>query len=33
MARYTGGESLPYVCTVTALDWVPIFIESRYIDP
>ena len=32
MARYTADQNLPYFCTVTVLDWVPIFIESRYID-
>jgi REP element-mobilizing transposase RayT len=33
MVRYQAGENLPYFCTITILDWVPIFMEHRYIDP
>ncbi len=33
MSRYTATENLPYFCTITILDWLPILIESRYIDP
>jgi len=33
MSRYRAGENLPYFCTVTVLDWTPILIEARYIDP
>lgn len=33
MSRYQAGENLPYFCTITILDWTPVFIEARYIDP
>ena len=33
MPRYTANECLPYFCTCTVLDWLPVLIESRYIDP
>ncbi len=33
MTRYRADENLPYFCTITILDWTPIFIEARYIDP
>jgi putative transposase len=33
MSRYRADEHLPYFCTITILDWTPVFIESRYIDP
>src|SRR5262249_20878895 len=33
MSRYKAGENLPYFCTITVLDWTPILIEARYIDP
>jgi len=33
MTRYKADENLPYFCTITVLDWTPVFIESRYIQP
>ena len=33
MPRYRADENLPYFCTITVLDWIPVLIESRYIDP
>jgi len=33
MSRYRADENLPYFCTITVLDWVPVFIDSRHIDP
>jgi len=33
MARYRASEYLPYFCTITVLDWLPILVEARYIDP
>lgn len=33
MGRYVAGENLPYFCTITVLDWVPVFIDERYIEP
>jgi len=33
MPRYRADEHLPYFCTITILDWLPIFIDARYIDP
>ncbi len=33
MVRYRADENLPYFCTITVLDWTPVFIEQRYIDP
>ena len=32
MTRYEAGENLPYFCTITVLDWTPVFIDARYID-
>jgi REP element-mobilizing transposase RayT len=33
MSRYRVGEHLPHFCTITVLDWTPVFIEARHIDP
>ncbi len=33
MGRYQAGENLPYFCTITVLDWTPVFIDARYIGP
>jgi putative transposase len=33
MARYRADENFPYFCTITVLDWLPVLIEARYIDP
>jgi len=33
MPRYRADEHLPYFCTITILEWLPVFIDSRYIDP
>ncbi len=33
MPRYRANEDAPYFCTITVLDWLPVLIESRYIDP
>ena len=33
MPRYRASECLPYFCTITVLDWLPVLLESRYIDP
>lgn len=33
MARYEATENLPHFCTITVLDWIPVFIDARYIDP
>ena len=33
MTRYRAGEHLPYFCTITVLDWLPVLIEARCIDP
>jgi len=33
MPRYRAGENLPCFCAVTAPDWIPVFIESRYVEP
>ena len=33
MPRYQADEDAPYFCTITVLDWLPVLIESRYIDP
>jgi REP element-mobilizing transposase RayT len=33
MSRYTADQNLPYFCTLTVLEWLPIFTESRYIEP
>lgn len=32
MTRYRADENLPYFCTITVLDWTPVFIERRYIN-
>jgi REP element-mobilizing transposase RayT len=33
MPRNEAHDNLPYFCTITVLDWYPIFIEDTYIDP
>ncbi|MCG8409428.1 MAG: hypothetical protein MI923_29840 [Phycisphaerales bacterium] len=33
MPRYRADERYAYFCTVTILDWLPIFIDTRYIEP
>lgn len=33
MTRYRADENHPYFCTVAVLDWVPVFIDARYIEP
>ena len=33
MARYRADEHLPYFCTITVLDWLPLLVEAPYIDP
>ena len=33
MARYRADEHLPYFCTISVLDWLPVLIEARAIDP
>ncbi|MFQ5491891.1 MAG: transposase [Phycisphaerae bacterium] len=33
MPRNRADENLPHFCTITVLDWLPVLIESRYIDP
>ncbi len=33
MPRYRAAENLPYFCTIAVLDWLPVLIEARYIDP
>lgn len=33
MPRYRASDPGVYFCTISLLDWLPIFIESRYIDP
>jgi putative transposase len=33
MGRYRADENLPYFCTISILDWLPVLIEARYIDP
>jgi len=33
MPRYRANEAFVYFGTVTVLDWLPVLIESRYIDP
>ncbi len=33
MTRYRADEHYPYFCTITVLDWIPVFIDQRYIDP
>lgn len=33
MPRYRADEFVPYFCTINILDWLPVLIESRTIDP
>jgi REP element-mobilizing transposase RayT len=33
VARYRAEECLPYFCTIRVLDWLPVLIEARCIDP
>ncbi len=33
MPRYVADENLPYFCTITVLDWLPVLIESTAIEP
>jgi len=33
MARYRADEDRPYFCTITVLEWLPVLIEARFIDP
>lgn len=33
MARYRADEHGAYFCTITILEWLPILIEQRYIEP
>ena len=33
MARYRADEHVPYFCTITVHEWVPVFIEARYTEP
>jgi REP element-mobilizing transposase RayT len=33
MRRYRAPENFCYFCTLTLLDWIPVFIEKRYIEP
>jgi len=33
MPRYRATEDLPYFCTITVLDWLPVLIEARYVEP
>jgi len=33
MPRYQATEHLPHFSTITALDWIPVFVDARYIDP
>jgi len=33
MSRYQADENLPYFCTITVLDWIPVFIDVRSIEP
>lgn len=33
MGRYQADEHVPYFCTMTVLDWIPLFIDARYTDP
>ncbi len=32
MGRYRADEHVPYFCTITVLDWLPVFIDRTYID-
>ncbi len=33
MPRYLADQYVPSFCTITVLDWLPVLIASRYIDP
>lgn len=33
MPRYRSEDNLPYFCTLTVLDWIPVFIEENHIIP
>ncbi len=33
MPRYIASENLPYFCTITVLDWLPVLTEARYVEP
>lgn len=33
MPRYVANENLPYFCTITVLDWLPVLVEARCVDP
>jgi REP element-mobilizing transposase RayT len=33
MGRYRADDLAPSFCTITVLDWLPVLIEARYIDP
>jgi REP element-mobilizing transposase RayT len=33
MPRYLAHEDSPHFCTITVLDWVPVFIDERYVRP
>ncbi len=33
MTRYQASENVPFFCTITVLDWVPVFLDARYIEP
>ncbi len=33
MPRYRADEHLAYFCTITVLEWLPVFIDRRYAEP
>lgn len=33
MSRYIADQHVPYFCTITVLDWLPVFIDFRYMEP
>jgi REP element-mobilizing transposase RayT len=33
MGRYRADENFPYFCTISVIDWVPVFIDERVIQP
>ncbi len=33
MRKYRAPENLCYFCTLTVVDWIPIFIDKRYVEP
>ncbi len=33
MSRYIADQHVPYFCTITVLDWLPVFVDSRYMEP